>query len=246
MAPSPNRQKLFRYHRGILFFLMIFFLSSCSDFEGTHPGMVKIPGGEYMAGADLGEGLQECKKYHDLCEQNMFAHEEPKHSVTVKDFYIDIYEVTQKNFKTVMGVNPAKRKAENRPAIQMTWNDAKIYCAKVGKRLPTEAEWEKAAKGGTSTKYHWGDEFDGAYAWIQKNSEFKPHPVGQRRPNAYGLYDMAGNVAEWTSDWSDDSQKFIVTRGGAWNDYPHAARPASRNKSKPDSASTFIGFRCAS
>jgi formylglycine-generating enzyme required for sulfatase activity len=208
--------------------------------------MIKIPGGEFMAGADKGEGLKECKKFHDMCEESTFTSEEPKHEVSVKDFYIDIYEVTQKNFKTVMGVNPAKHKVENYPAVQMTWHEANTYCKKVGKRLPTEAEWEYAAKGGTSTQYHWGEEFEGAYAWIHKNSEFKPHPVGQRKPNAYGLHDMAGNVAEWTSDWYDDSQKYKTTRGGAWNDYPHTARPASRNKSKPDTASTFIGFRCAS
>ncbi|MEK6591128.1 MAG: formylglycine-generating enzyme family protein, partial [Nitrospinota bacterium] len=140
--------------------------------------MILIPASEFLAGEpDLLKGM------------------------FIKEFYIDKYEVTQREYKQVMGDNPSYFKCDDCPVENVIWYEADEYCRRVGKRLPTEWEWEKAAKGGTTTKFYWGDSeiMSDVYAWYYENSGSKTHPVGQKNPNAYGLYDMLGNVWEWTS-----------------------------------------------
>lgn len=125
-------------------------------------------------------------------------------------------------------------------------NDKAIeHCAKAGKRLPTEWEWEKSAKGGTATAWHWGDSPDDAYGWWAGNSGNKTHPVGEKKPNSYDLYDMAGNVWEWTSSDYDNSGKTKVLRGGSWGFIASNARPASRYSNAPGYRFDYVGFRCA-
>ena len=223
-------------------------------------GMAYIPGGEFMAGADSSIGYAECQKYYDNCKQSWYSDESPNHSVLIDGFFIDKYEVKQADYERAMGNNPSKFKGAYLPVERVTWHESKTYCNKLGKRLPTEAEWEKAARGGTTTTYYWGNEYDGAYAWTRKNSGNKTHPVGQKKPNKLGLYDIAGNVWEWTADWyeenhyqkvsssnpkgpSSGSQK--VLRGGSWYTSPDVVRSANRDWYGPTIRVDNFGFRCA-
>ncbi len=191
-------------------------------------GMVSIPGGEYLAGqADESDN-------------------QPR-GMVVNKFFIDQYEVTQAEFERVIGNNPSYFKGSNLPVDSVTWNEADQYCKKVGKRLPTEWEWEKAAKGGSNSIYAWGDNGDlaGEYAWTGEDPGQRTHPVGQKKPNGYGLYDMAGNVWEWTASDYDNSGKTKVLRGGSWSGPRYDTRPASRYYSVPGDRIRNIGFRCS-
>jgi len=210
--------------------------------EQPPKGMALIPGGTFMMGSNDGE-----------------SDEKPVHQVTVNGFYMDKTEVTQAEYERVMGTNPSYFKGcPDCPVEKVIWYDAKEYCDKVGKRLPTEAEWEYAARAGSTTKYYWGNGAPDAYAWYNGNSESKTHPVGQKQPNAWGLYDMSGNVWEWCSDWYDldysksssqnpqgpSSGEYRVLRGGLWGNLPVILRSAVRYRFAPDSRLIVSGFRC--
>jgi formylglycine-generating enzyme required for sulfatase activity len=180
---------------------------------------------------------------------------------------MDVTEVTQGAYRSVVGSNPAKDTAcgDRCPVEMVTWTDAKNYCQRVGKRLPTEAEWEYAARAGSTTEWSWGrdpGEAD-AYAWnngawFDGNSHAKIHPVGELQPNAWGLYDMFGNVCEWTSDWYGErysarskrnptgpkSGSRRVVRGGGWHCSPAQLRSADRSHVDPGWGDFFLGFRC--
>ena len=140
--------------------------------------------------------------------------EQPVHEVCVDSFKMDKYEVRQRDFQDVMTYNPARFKGADLPVEMATWHEAEAYCKKSDKRLPTEAEWEYAARGGTTTEYYWGDRFDASKAnfcdkGCVRNLADKDlsdgysntAPVGSFPANPYGLHDMAGNVNEWVSDW---------------------------------------------
>ncbi|MCF8721685.1 formylglycine-generating enzyme family protein [Nitrospina gracilis] len=204
-------------------------------------GMVFIPPGTYTMGL---EGAS--NKY--------------PHKVFVDGFFLDKFEVTQKDYVAIRGANPSKFEGENRPADQVTWLEASAYCKQVGKRLPTEAEWEKAARAGTQTAYFWGDEHSGEYAWYEGNSDETTHPVGQKKPNAYGLHDMSGNVWEWVSDWYDktyyersppanpqgpETGTEKTLRGGSWYSGARHQMSATRFWSEPHIRNSNFGFRCA-
>ena len=209
-------------------------------------GMVWIPGGSFGMGSPEGEGA---------------ADEHPQHTVIVKGFYLDKTEVTQTEYEHVMGQNPSYFKdCPNCPVENVSWEGANEYCKKVGKRLPTEAEWEYAAKGGTQTKYYWGNEFDSNYAWYDKNSTHKTHPIAQKMANPFGLADMSGNVWEWCADWYDatyyrkniadnphgpDTGESRVLRGGSWGYGSYSLRCACRNWGNPSARTSYAGFRCA-
>jgi formylglycine-generating enzyme required for sulfatase activity len=164
--------------------------------------MVDLPGGEFQMGG------------------TKFSQERPVHTVRVSPFSIGKYQVTQAQWQAVMGGNPSHFKGETRPVENVSWNDAQQFLKKIGNgyRLPTEAEWEYAARGGTTTEYSFGDDESklGEYAWFGGNSGRETHPVGQKRPNPFGLHDMHGNVWEWVEDPWHKNYEGAPTDGSAW------------------------------
>ncbi|HZK08740.1 MAG TPA: SUMF1/EgtB/PvdO family nonheme iron enzyme [Bacteroidales bacterium] len=226
--------------------------------------MIFVKGGTFTMG---------CTSEQSDCSGN----EKPTHQVTLSDFQIGKYQVTQKQWREVMGAstlrsNPSYYKGcDDCPVENVSWKDATEYCKwlrsrKTGKlyRLPTEAEWEYAARGGASTSSATGaTKYAGSnnineVAWYSGNSYSKTHPVGQKKPNKLGIYDMSGNVWEWCSDlygnYSSGSQTnpngaststYRVLRGGSWYDSYGFCRVALRNLDNPVSRSSNFGFRLA-
>lgn len=181
------------------------------------------------------------------------------HTVDLDGFFIDKFEVVQKDYERLRGANPSKFAGENRPVDQVNWYEAKGYCAKLGKRLPTEAEWEKSARGGTATLYFWGGEMHPEYTWFDDNAEEHTHPVGTRKPNAYGVYDTSGNVWEWVADWYEKkyyerspaknpkgpaSGEERGLRGGSWYSSGRHLTTTTRYWSDPHVRNSNFGFRC--
>ncbi len=208
------------------------------------PGMVFVAGGTFQMGSSRGD-----------------SDEKPIHTVTVSSFYMDKTEVTQAEYRKVMGKNPSNFSGcDDCPVENVSWNDANAYAQKVGKRLPTEAEWEYAARGGNKSKgytYSGGNNLD-AVGWYNDNSGSKTHPVAQKQPNELGLYDMSGNVWEWCSDWYDkgyysrspqndpqgpNSGIYRVLRSGGWGNGGSSCRVANRSRLRPVSWSNACGFR---
>jgi len=178
------------------------------------------------------------------------------HKVTItKPFYLGKFEVTQEQWERVMGSNPSNFKGAKNPVEQVSWEDCQTFIRKLGEkvpgytfRLPTEAEWEYACRAGSSSEYCYGDDAGGLgeYAWYDGNSGSKTHPVGEKKPNAWGLYDMHGNVWEWCQDWygnldsnaatdpvGPSSGSYRVLRGGSWYDDAALCRSASRSSVDP-------------
>jgi formylglycine-generating enzyme required for sulfatase activity len=234
--------------------------------------MVAIPGGWFEMGSKKGG-----------------ADESPVHKVWVDSFLMDRYEVTQQQYVKLVGVNPSSFTEANRPVDTITWIHAVLYCnlrsraeglqpcydeesetwqcnfKANGYRLPTEAEWEYACRAGTDTEYYFGNGSRSLkkYAWYAENSFKKTHPVGQKRPNPWGLYDMYGNVAEWCNDVyatnyynrspsknprGPEEGEIKVLRGGGWQDGMDSLRSswrASENFSFVDACvMDSLGFRC--
>ena len=213
-------------------------------------------------------------------EANRYNDEGPQHSVTVSSFYMGKYPVTQKEYQAVMGSNPSRFNGDNLPVEQVTWFDAVNYCNRLsqkegltpaytingenvtwnsnasGYRLPTEAEWEYACRAGTTTAYNTGANISDNTGWYDTNSGDKTHPVGQKAANAWGLYDMHGNVNEWCWDWfgaystgaqtdpkGASSGSGRVIRGGGWIDNAKFLRSADRLNAAPSNRRGSIGFR---
>ena len=227
------------------------------DYEETAFGMslrmVAVQGGTFKMGATEEQG-------------DDYDSERPVHNVSLDGFYIGKYEVTQAQWKAVMGTNPSNWKGDDLPVEQVSWNEAVQFCEKLSQmtgktyRLPTEAEWEYAARGGQQadgTKYA-GSNTIGDVAWYTSNSGDKTQPVGTKKPNGLGLYDMSGNVGEWCSDWyssnyyssspsvnpqGPSSGSARVRRGGSWFGSALYCRVSDRDHGTPDYRSGFLGFR---
>jgi len=172
--------------------------------------------------------------------------------IPAKDFCLGKYPVTQQQCEAIMGNNPSHFKGERLPVETVSWNDVQIFIQKlnllVGKqlcRLPTEDEWEYSCRAGSTSAYYFGDDENrlGDYAWYFYNSIQSTSPLGQKKPNAWGLYDMTGNVWEWTDDWYDNSCSHRVIRGGSWSYDVGSCRSAYRCGRSPGRRSYEIGFR---
>ncbi len=225
--------------------------------EVTDLGMtfVSIPGGMFEMGCS--DGDSEC-----------YGYESPQHTVTLSSFKMSAYEVTQDQWKQVMDNYPSYFSSCGRdcPVEQVSYNRVQDFItnlnSQTGKnyRLPTEAEWEYAARAGTTTKWYCGN--DGSclddIAWYADNSGLTTHPVGQKTPNAWGLYDMSGNVLELVSDWYDseyyskspstdpqgpDSGLYRAFRGGCWVRRAGGCRSSHRHAYYPSTAIHYLGFR---
>jgi formylglycine-generating enzyme required for sulfatase activity len=230
--------------------------------------MVKIPGGEFMMGGK--------------------APDAKPHKVKVSPFMMDKFEVTQGDYRTVVGENPSRFKGDDLPVERVRWNDCIRYCnmrsakeglkpcydletgkcdfSADGYRLPTEAEWEFACRAGSAKDLSnkGGMRKIGDAAWLRKNSKETTHKVGSRQPNAFGLYDMYGNVAEWCNDFYDadyyakspaqdpkgpEAGKKRVLRGGSWQDREKKISSFMRMSDDPATADICqgydtYGFRC--
>jgi formylglycine-generating enzyme required for sulfatase activity len=233
--------------------------------------MVLIPGGTFKMGSVDGQ-----------------EDELPVHEVKIDSFYMDAYEVTQESFQKLTGMNPSKFKDRKGPVERVRWTEAVLYCnarslkeglkpayntktwecdfSADGYRLPTEAEWEYACRAGNNAKYFFrgGKNKLGQYAWFRKNSREKVHPVGTRKANSFGLFDMYGNVAEWCNDFYDkdyyaksprnnpqgpETGDKRVLRGGSWASRAKHCNSSERFNDDPVTADICqgydtYGFRC--
>ncbi len=229
--------------------------------------MVQVPEGSFIMGSSEEDILWAVKKFHSE-SLDWYRDETPAHSVALSAFEIDKYEVTFGDYAVYMEATgkPPPREYENsrlnhprQPVVSVSWQDAKDYCHWAKKRLPTEAEWEKAARGTDKRHYPWGNEADALNTNIRgKGDSYRNASPGGKFPEGaspYGVMDMSGNVWEWTENWyqphpdnehSNDfyGEKFKVIKGGSWNSNLDLARPAVRGKAFPDQKKNYIGFRC--
>jgi formylglycine-generating enzyme required for sulfatase activity len=205
---------------------------------------VWIPPGTFMDGCSPGD--KQCKK-----------DEYPSRKVTLtRGFWLSRTEVPQATFEKIMGYNPSIFQGSDLPVEYVSWVEADEYCTTIGGRLPSEAEWEYAARAGT-TGSRYGNLDD--IAWYYGNSKFSTHPVGKKKPNAFGLYDMLGNVVEWTHTfyWVQLNQEninptgpsyaeYVSARGGGWWDAQELIRVSYRRHFEQTDIDYNIGFRCVS
>ena len=208
--------------------------------------LVLIPAGQFLMGGARAESNER---------------ETPAHRVKItKPFYLGQTEVTQGQYQAVVGLNPSRFKGADNPVESVSWNDAAAFCEKLSAgtghafRLPTEAEWEYACRAGISRPYFYVHDRCSRYAWNNLNSGGHTHPVGLKLPNAFGLNDMYGNVAEWCSDWAGEypdapvtdpqgppAGKRRIVRGGTFSD--DTFRSSDRSSANPDEKRDGCGFR---
>jgi eukaryotic-like serine/threonine-protein kinase len=263
------------------------FPAEISDKNGV--SMRFVPAGEFTMGDTSAQALAECQKYRTDCKQAWFTDEEPPTNVYLDAFYIDTYEVSNLLYRECVDVGacqpPIKISSythpsyygnsefSNYPVIYVDWNMANAYCAWRGARLPTEAEWEKAARGADGNVYPWGNNFNGINAnycdkncsqsYANKNyddgyNDVAPIDAYPKGVSVYGVYNLAGNVWEWVSSLyqpypysATDGRENLnalgdrVQRGGSWFSYDNNLRSVARSSDKPANATVHVGFRCA-
>ncbi|NIQ02347.1 MAG: SUMF1/EgtB/PvdO family nonheme iron enzyme [Nitrospinaceae bacterium] len=259
--------------------------------EHDFSDMVEIPQGRFRIGLSFREVskiLEECQKVDKTCSRWWFKDEMPSYYVYLDAFWIDVYEVTNEKyleFVKATGHRPAlddtcetdacrrgnlwkgrsfPEKIRHQPVNQVNWYDADAYCKWPGKRLPTEAEWEKAARGPVGNMYPWGNSappgratFSRKWRGVHTMTDVGSYPTGI---SVYGVHDMAGNVWEWVDSWygrnyykkkiksnpkGPKTGKFKVVRGGSWVNYADTLHSAFRRWSRPEVRFNDTGFRCA-
>jgi formylglycine-generating enzyme required for sulfatase activity len=208
--------------------------------------MVLIPAGEFLMGSSDADAS---------AFGSPSTEEKPAHRVRIsKPFYLGKYPVTQEQWEAVMGGNPSHFKGPRNPVENVNWNECRQFLEKLNAKagtqggkfvLPTEAQWEYACRAGSKTRYYFGDDESDLekYGWYYANSDRKTHPVGEKKPNAWGLHDMHGNVWQWCADWYDEKYYaaspandpsgpakglFRAARGGSWLSSSRRCRSADR------------------
>jgi formylglycine-generating enzyme required for sulfatase activity/tricorn protease-like protein len=253
------------------------------DTDEYETPMIRVPAGTYSIGGDPAQALELCQIFRDQCQIEWFYDEAPIHQVTLEAFFIDQTEVLNVDYARCVSAGvcapPDQMGSATRtsyydnphfniyPVIYVSWEDAAIYCEWRGARLPTEAEWEVAARGGLEgNPYPWGIEFPLCEAGVLWGASFDDgmscggadtQLMASFFPNALGIYDMAGNVLEWTADWYDVypggdpgisnefGEIYRVARGGSWYTYGDALRVSIRFPASPTASFNHYGFRCA-
>ncbi|RMH65755.1 MAG: formylglycine-generating enzyme family protein [Calditrichaeota bacterium] len=266
--------------------LLVLLCALCGLNAQTPPdGMVYIPSGTYFMGIDSSALDSLVQLGHEVPHMSInhariwFAMEMPRHRVCVSSFYMDAHEVTNARFRVFIQATGYKAQGDweryatadrdRHPVVNVSWHDAAAYARWAGKRLPTEEEWEYAARGGmTKGWFPWGYRVDSSRAnWRHQGESFwagvarllgwrkiNTRPVGHYAPNGYGLYDMCGNVAEWCANpyqpytaVRQDSASYPLkaVRGGHWQSAnPVFIRVTFRQGLEPDSFRNDVGFRC--
>jgi len=189
-------------------------------------------------------------------DSQAFDDEKPAHEVTLSEYWIGKYEFTNAQYHRF---RPGHQGEANLPVTQVSWSDANAFCENFGFQLPTEAQWEYAARAGSQTAWSFGDDESklGRYAWFRENSGSRAHPAGTKDANTWGLHDMHGNVWEWVADWYGTYPKEAqvdptgppdgtrrVVRGGGFNLEPRVLRSAYRYSFRPEIRLDYLGFRC--
>ncbi|MBI4639679.1 MAG: formylglycine-generating enzyme family protein [Candidatus Tectomicrobia bacterium] len=234
--------------------------------------MVLIPAGEFLRGSDDAD-IKQILQLVEGAKTSDYKDEQPKQKISLDAFYIDKYEVSNAQYQQFLNATQAPKPSywdrsnfnkPDYPVVGVNWEEAKAYCEWAKKRLPTEAEWEKAARGTDGRLWPWGNNFTPLYANTHGKEDgyyytapVESFPLGK---SPYGVYNMGGNVDEWVADWYDGNyyksapkenphgppsgtQK--VVRGGSWLNDPDGSRIANRTVSEPASRDSVLGFRCA-
>ncbi len=229
--------------------------ATAEEIKVIEANMVKVIGGSFTMGCN------------DESDSTCYYWEKPAHKVTISTFYVSKFVVTQKQWEAIEGTKPwFSKNCPDCPVENVSWYDAQMFISKLNQlsgkyyRLPTEAEWEYAARGGNLSKgYKYaGDNNLNAVAWYSKNSGKQSHPVGQKKPNELGLYDMSGNVWQWCSDWFSDTyysksplenpqgpgkEDNRVCRGGSWWAEAQDCAVYNRDRYPADAKDDDVGFR---
>lgn len=278
--------KLFK--NTILFCALVLAFTACSKSEDSQqkttatankqtaaaiPGMVFIPAGEFIMGSDDVDTSGKSEEFG--FNEPWYLNEHPKRKMTLDAYYIDTHEVNNGLFKNylmnvmkvtrdqlLLGVERMGWQVNEYPVRNVPWAQAQAYCESLGKRLPSEAEWEKAARGPNGNEFPWGNEFsEKLFNGGGEEEDLQAIGSYEKGKSHYGLYDMAGNVMEWVEDWYDAypgseyrsqhyGQKRKVARGGSWGGVghyviPHYFRTAYRYAFPPNGFYNDVGFRCA-
>ncbi len=237
----------------------------------SYSGMALIPQGSFEMGSR--KSLRELDPVAIFqADRHMLGPEDPAHEVILDAYYIDLYEVSNAEYKKYIDTTrittlpryweDASFNQSNQPVVGVTWKEAQAFCQWKNKRLPTEAEWEKAARGKRPVKYPWGNEEPDKTRLNFNNHVGKTAPVGSypTGKSDYGVFDLSGNVAEWVQDWhfpeyylfspkenppGPDKGHYKIIRGGNWKNNAEDVRLTYRNATVPKARSKTVGFRCA-
>lgn len=249
--------------------------------------MVYVPADEFIMGSDADDALAECQKFTSDCDRDWFTDEEPPHQVSLDAYYIDVYEVSNAQYQLCVDAGACDpleytgsytrdsyygdSQYDDYPVIYVDWNQAKAYCTWAGADLPTEAQWEKAARGTDGRMYPWGNSFDDTNAnfcdnsctfdWANKDyddgyEDTAPVDAFPGGVSIYGAYNLSGNVWEWVNDWydaypgnitsnSDYGTTSRILRGGAYGSYVDSLCSSNRSWDNPGNRNYDLGFRCS-